>query len=120
MSTTVTGIARTPEPPYYAVIFTSKRAADDGDACIDHGADGDERAVLCIEEVRSLPMRDDEPGSASDTSTLTSTWEVKGSIDTRRGPPRGLLPPSSRSAFDRELCGDVLTQKSPQWVGPLG
>ncbi|MBL9199512.1 MAG: antibiotic biosynthesis monooxygenase [Opitutaceae bacterium] len=23
------GIARTPEPPYYAVIFTSKRAADD-------------------------------------------------------------------------------------------
>ena len=29
MSTTP-GIARTPEPPYYAVIFTSKRAADDG------------------------------------------------------------------------------------------
>ena len=26
------GIARTPEPPYYAVIFTSKRAADDGRA----------------------------------------------------------------------------------------
>ena len=25
-------IARTPEPPYYAVIFTSKRAADDGRA----------------------------------------------------------------------------------------
>jgi heme-degrading monooxygenase HmoA len=24
------GIARTPEPPYYAVIFTSKRAVDDG------------------------------------------------------------------------------------------
>ena len=24
------GFARTPEPPYYAVIFTSKRAADDG------------------------------------------------------------------------------------------
>lgn len=27
-----TGIARTPEPPYYAVIFTSKRAEDDGKA----------------------------------------------------------------------------------------
>lgn len=26
------GLARTPEPPYYAVIFTSKRAADDGRA----------------------------------------------------------------------------------------
>jgi heme-degrading monooxygenase HmoA len=26
------GIARTPEPPYYAVIFTSKRAEDDGRA----------------------------------------------------------------------------------------
>jgi heme-degrading monooxygenase HmoA len=26
------GIARTPEPPYYAVIFTSKRAVDDGRA----------------------------------------------------------------------------------------
>ncbi len=26
------GIARTPVPPYYAVIFTSKRAADDGRA----------------------------------------------------------------------------------------
>ena len=26
------GIAHTPEPPYYAVIFTSKRAADDGRA----------------------------------------------------------------------------------------
>lgn len=26
------GIARTPEPPYYAVIFTSRRAADDGRA----------------------------------------------------------------------------------------
>ena len=25
-------IARTPEPPYYAVIFTSKRASDDGRA----------------------------------------------------------------------------------------
>ena len=25
-----TEIARTPKPPYYAVIFTSKRAADDG------------------------------------------------------------------------------------------
>ena len=25
-------IARTPEPPYYAVIFTSKRATDDGHA----------------------------------------------------------------------------------------
>lgn len=24
------GLARTPEPPYYAVIFTSKRAVDDG------------------------------------------------------------------------------------------
>ena len=27
-----TGLARTPEPPYYAVIFTSQRAADDGGA----------------------------------------------------------------------------------------
>jgi heme-degrading monooxygenase HmoA len=27
-----TGLARTPEPPYYAVIFTSQRAADDGRA----------------------------------------------------------------------------------------
>jgi heme-degrading monooxygenase HmoA len=27
-----TGIARTPEPPYYAVIFTSKRVEDDGRA----------------------------------------------------------------------------------------
>lgn len=27
-----TGLARTPEPPYYAVIFTSKRATDDGRA----------------------------------------------------------------------------------------
>src|ERR1043165_7649027 len=27
-----TSIARTPEPPYYAVIFTSKRAQDDGRA----------------------------------------------------------------------------------------
>jgi heme-degrading monooxygenase HmoA len=27
-----TGLARTPAPPYYAVIFTSKRAADDGRA----------------------------------------------------------------------------------------
>ncbi len=27
-----TGIATLPEPPYYAVIFTSKRAADDGQA----------------------------------------------------------------------------------------
>ncbi len=26
------GLARTPEPPYYAVIFTSLRAADDGRA----------------------------------------------------------------------------------------
>lgn len=26
------GLARTPEPPYWAVIFTSKRAADDGHA----------------------------------------------------------------------------------------
>ncbi|HVS52004.1 MAG TPA: antibiotic biosynthesis monooxygenase [Opitutaceae bacterium] len=26
------GIARTPEPPYYAVIFTSQRAVDDGRA----------------------------------------------------------------------------------------
>ena len=26
------GLARTPEPPYYAVIFTSQRAADDGRA----------------------------------------------------------------------------------------
>jgi heme-degrading monooxygenase HmoA len=26
------GFARTPEPPYYAVIFTSKRAIDDGRA----------------------------------------------------------------------------------------
>jgi heme-degrading monooxygenase HmoA len=26
------GLARTPEPPYYAVIFTSKRAKDDGRA----------------------------------------------------------------------------------------
>jgi heme-degrading monooxygenase HmoA len=26
------GFARTPEPPYYAVIFTSKRAVDDGRA----------------------------------------------------------------------------------------
>lgn len=26
------GLARTPEPPYHAVIFTSKRAADDGRA----------------------------------------------------------------------------------------
>jgi len=26
------GIARTPEPPYYAVIFTSRRAGDDGRA----------------------------------------------------------------------------------------
>jgi heme-degrading monooxygenase HmoA len=26
------GIARTPEPPYYAVIFTSQRATDDGRA----------------------------------------------------------------------------------------
>lgn len=26
------GLARTPEPPYYAVIFTSKRATDDGRA----------------------------------------------------------------------------------------
>jgi heme-degrading monooxygenase HmoA len=31
MSTTP-GISRTPEPPYYAVIFTSQRAADDGRA----------------------------------------------------------------------------------------
>ena len=30
--TTANGIARTPEPPYYAVIFTSKRATDDGHA----------------------------------------------------------------------------------------
>jgi heme-degrading monooxygenase HmoA len=29
---TSTGIARTPEPPYYAVIFTSQRAQDDGQA----------------------------------------------------------------------------------------
>src|ERR1041385_7562615 len=29
---TSTGIAKTPEPPYYAVIFTSKRATDDGQA----------------------------------------------------------------------------------------
>jgi len=28
-----TGLARTPEPPYYAVIFTSQRADDDGRAC---------------------------------------------------------------------------------------
>ena len=27
-----TGIARTPPPPYYAVVFTSKRATDDGHA----------------------------------------------------------------------------------------
>lgn len=26
------GLAKTPEPPYYAVIFTSKRGADDGRA----------------------------------------------------------------------------------------
>ncbi len=29
---TGSGLARTPAPPYYAVIFTSKRAADDGRA----------------------------------------------------------------------------------------
>ncbi len=29
---TPTGLARTPAPPYYAVIFTSKRAIDDGRA----------------------------------------------------------------------------------------
>ena len=29
---TPTSLARTPEPPYYAVIFTSQRAVDDGRA----------------------------------------------------------------------------------------
>jgi heme-degrading monooxygenase HmoA len=29
---TAAGLARTPEPPYYAVIFTSKRTNDDGRA----------------------------------------------------------------------------------------
>jgi heme-degrading monooxygenase HmoA len=62
MSAPSGGIARTPEPPYYAVIFTSKRASDDGRAygalaqrMVDLGADGvgitvsywrDEAAIL--------------------------------------------------------------------------
>jgi heme-degrading monooxygenase HmoA len=52
-----TGIARTPEPPYYAVIFTSKRAVDDGRAynamaerMVDLGARYD--GYLGIETVR--------------------------------------------------------------------
>ena len=51
------GIARTPEPPYYAVIFTSKRAVDDGRAynvmaerMVDLGARYD--GYLGIESVR--------------------------------------------------------------------
>ena len=53
----VTGVATTPAPPYYAVIFTSKRAADDGrayaamsDRMVDLGSRYD--GFLGIESVR--------------------------------------------------------------------